>query len=242
MQLVSGCPSRRSRSPPREAAGEAGCRRTHRGCGCRRRIAGGSGPAPASSSPSIAMSHADVARVGRRSRARPVIPAYFLRSARNFLTAWSFVSSTGLYVVNMTSLGVDECRRRAGRAGPGCSRWRGRWPSSSRRSAAGACTMAKFVSLSSGRYSPSAPEFLIPSTIGPTSLVPNSSVVFRYTPSRPNAGAAYFWMASADAVHDGDDAVADRRHLRGAELLRRPWWGCRSVRPIHGVPRCRAPR
>ena len=41
--------------------------------------------------------------------------------------------------------------------------------------------MAKLDSATSGRYAASAPEFLMPSTIGPTSDVPNSTVVFVYT-------------------------------------------------------------
>ena len=64
--------------------------------------------------------------------------------------------------------------------------------------------MAKFVSESSGRYRPSAPEFLMPSTTGPTSVPPNSSVLFRYTPLRPTASAPKVSVALADSLDDGD--------------------------------------
>ena len=66
------------------------------------------------------------------------------------------------------------------------------------------CTRAMFDEATIGRYAASAPEFLNPSTSGPTSDVPNSTVVLRYTGSRPDAGAANCMSVLADAVDDAD--------------------------------------
>ena len=64
--------------------------------------------------------------------------------------------------------------------------------------------MARLVLPSRGRYTASAPEFLMPSTTGPTSVVPKSTEVFRYTGLRPDAGAAYFCVSLATPVDDGE--------------------------------------
>src|SRR3954462_1931057 len=64
--------------------------------------------------------------------------------------------------------------------------------------------MARLVLPSSGRYTASAPAFLSPSTIGPTSVVPKSTAVLRYTGSRPDALAAYFWVSLATPDDDGE--------------------------------------
>ncbi len=54
-------------------------------------------------------------------------------------------------------------------------------------------------------YQPaSAPAFFMPSTSGPTSLVPKSTDVFVYTGSRPSAGTAYCCNPFTAALEDGD--------------------------------------
>ncbi len=53
-------------------------------------------------------------------------------------------------------------------------------------------------------HAPSAPAFFMPSTNGPTSLVPKSTDVFVYTGSRPSAGTAYSWRLFTAALDDGD--------------------------------------
>ena len=40
--------------------------------------------------------------------------------------------------------------------------------------------------------------------MGPTSVVPKSTAVLRYTGSSPDAGAAYFCVSLATPVDDGD--------------------------------------
>ena len=64
--------------------------------------------------------------------------------------------------------------------------------------------MARFVLPSRGMYIASAPEFLIPSTTGPTSVVPKSTEVLRYTALRPAAGTAYFCVSMASPLDDGE--------------------------------------
>src|SRR5690349_17175771 len=64
--------------------------------------------------------------------------------------------------------------------------------------------MARLLERTSGRYVASTPAFFMPSTSGPTSVVPNSTVVFVYAGSRPAAGTEYFWRFWAAAVDDAD--------------------------------------
>ncbi len=64
--------------------------------------------------------------------------------------------------------------------------------------------MARLVLPSRGRYTASAPAFLSPSTMGPTSVVPKSTAVLRYTGSSPDASAAYFCVSLATPLDDGE--------------------------------------
>jgi thioesterase domain-containing protein len=54
---------------------------------------------------------------------------------------------------------------------------------------------------------PSAPAFFMPSTSGPTSLVPKSTEVFVYTGSSPSAGTAYCWRLFTAALDDPTGAT-----------------------------------
>ena len=77
---------------------------------------------------------------------------------------------------------------------------------------------ARFVDATIGRYDRVGSRVLIPSTSGPTSDVPKSTVVLVYTASMPCFGTAYFWSVSAEAADDAGSAVRERRSCR-AELL-----------------------
>src|SRR5437588_9498114 len=70
------------------------------------------------------------------------------------------------------------------------------------------CTTAMLLLATNGRYNASAPEFLIPSTAGPTSVLPKSIVVFVYTALSPVCGTAYFCSDSAADVDDGETPYA----------------------------------
>ena len=67
------------------------------------------------------------------------------------------------------------------------------------------CATAMLVAAAIGRYTPSTPAFLMPSTCGPTSWAPKSTEVLVYVESSPTSGTAYFMKAFAVATDDDAD-------------------------------------